>query len=508
MERDDRRVTPQRVVLGGHLNETGHRLPIHPGEFELMEPGGRRLGGIERRAHLTRQTRDRRRVPRLLVGHPFPQGLAGRRVVRAEVVAEEIADAGGGEGELQVLAGRRGPLKPTGERDRQRPVGREVGFGAHPLERREPIERGEGHLRADLVEDSGDGGPGAAILEAVTPLLEEPEQAFGRCLAPTVGITGLPDRLDGFGRGLVGGEALEDLHRQGILARPAAQSDLVEEPDGRQFPQAPPFFGEVLQRGEVTDDTVELAPRLLVTLRLEEQPHDPQPFLRTRRIGLSIEHQAQLIARDRSGRQAHVEEERVVGDDPLDPSPARGDLGDPLDDIDPPGGRRQGEDAAPEFVERRGGEDPADRGDAAAVLRDALRDLDPLELPAERKLLRPDHAPPRDERSRQFVIAHEHGGAGRPAAGRLGDRVDGHSGHERKPSLERPAIRHLDPIGQRGARAGPRGEQRAADDSADGRPEGGADRHWLTRRCRRVGSSSQAFHRVSSVTSGLLASAG
>ena len=47
MERDDRRVTPQRVVLGGHLNETGHRLPIHPGEFELMEPGGRRLVLVE-----------------------------------------------------------------------------------------------------------------------------------------------------------------------------------------------------------------------------------------------------------------------------------------------------------------------------------------------------------------------------------------------------------------------------------------------------------------------------
>ena len=302
MERDDRRVTPQRVILGGHLDETGHRLSISTGKFELMEPGGRRLGGIQGRAHLTRQTRDRRRVPRLLVGHPFPQGLAGRRVVRAEVVAEEIADAGGGEGELQVLAGRRGPLEPTGERDRQRPVGGEVGFGAHPLERRKPIERGEGHLRANLVEDPGDGVAGAAIFEAVTPLLEEPEQASGRCLAPTVGITGLPDRLNGLGRGFVGREAFEDLHRQGILARPAAQSDLVEEPAGRQFPQTPPFFGEVLQRGEVTDDTVELAPRLLVTLRLEEQPHDPQPFLRTRRIGLSIEHQAQLVAGDRSGR--------------------------------------------------------------------------------------------------------------------------------------------------------------------------------------------------------------
>ena len=207
----------------------------------------------------------------------------------------------GGERQFEILAGRRGPLEPSGDGDRQGPVGREVGLGPHPFERRQPIERGEGHLRGDLVENTRARGPGVVVVEGVAAFLEETKEPLGRGLSVAVGIAGLADRLDGLGRGLVGGEVLEDLHRQGILARSAPQPDLVEEPGGRQFPQAPPLLAEVLQAREVADDAVEFGPRLLVTLRLEEQSHDPQPLFRTGRIGLAVEDQPQLIAGDGPG---------------------------------------------------------------------------------------------------------------------------------------------------------------------------------------------------------------
>ena len=207
----------------------------------------------------------------------------------------------GGEGEFEILAGRRGPLEPSGDGDRQGPVGREVGLGPHPFERRQPIERGEGHLGGDLVENTRAGGAGVVVIEGLAAFLKETEEPLGRGLPVAVGIAGLADRFDGFGRGLVGGKVLEDLHRQGILARSASQPDLVEEPAGRKFPQAPPLLGEVLQAREVADDAVEFGPCLFVTLRLEEQPHDPETLFRTGRIGLSVEDETQLIAGDRPG---------------------------------------------------------------------------------------------------------------------------------------------------------------------------------------------------------------
>ena len=297
MEGDHRRIAAEGIVLRRHLDEARDRLPVGASELELVEPRGRRLRGIERRAHLSRQVRDGCRVPRLFVGHLVAEGLAGFGIVAAEVIAEEIADMRGGEGQFEILAGCRGPLEPSGDGDRQGPVGRKVGLGPHPFERRQPIERGEGHLRGDLVENTRACGTGVVVIEGVAAFLEETKEPLGRGLPVTVVIAGLADRLDGLGRGLVGGEVLKDLHRQGILARSAPQPDLVEEPGGRQFPEAPPLLAEVLQAGEVADDAVEFGPCLLVAFRLEEQPHDPQTLFRTGRIGLAVEDEPQLIAR-------------------------------------------------------------------------------------------------------------------------------------------------------------------------------------------------------------------
>ena len=72
MERDHRRIAAEGIVLRRHLDEARDRLPVGACEFKLVEPRGRRLRGIERRAHLSRQARDGRRVTRLLVGHQVP----------------------------------------------------------------------------------------------------------------------------------------------------------------------------------------------------------------------------------------------------------------------------------------------------------------------------------------------------------------------------------------------------------------------------------------------------
>ena len=69
MEGDHRRIAAEGIVLRRHLDEARDRLPVGASELELVEPRGRRLRGIERRAHLPRQVRDGRRVPRLFVGH-------------------------------------------------------------------------------------------------------------------------------------------------------------------------------------------------------------------------------------------------------------------------------------------------------------------------------------------------------------------------------------------------------------------------------------------------------
>ena len=462
MERDHGRVAAERIVFRWELHEALHRPSVGSLELEGVEPGGRRLRGIERRAHLRGDAGDRRHVAGFLGGETLAQQRPLGLVGRTEILPDEVADARRGERELEICSRCRRPLEPPGDPDGDRPVGGNVGIGSHPLEGRETVERGEGQLGGDLVEDQAGRRAGVGIFETVAALLEEVDEALGEGFAIAVGIAGLAHRLHRLGGGVVGRESIEQLHRQGILADAAAEADLVEDPIGGEFPQAAAFLGEVFQSGEVGDHAIELGPRLLVAFRLEEEPDDPQPLFRAGRIGLPVEDAAELVARDRSGGQAHVEQQRIFRDDPLDTRPARRDLRDPLDDVDPAGSGGQGEDPAAEFIKRRRLDDPADGRHASAVLRDPLGNLDPLELTTEGELVGFHHPAAGDECPRELVVTHQHRGAFGAPRGGLGNRVDRHAGDEGKPPLENAAIGQFDPIGQR---LGPAG------DSQDRKPE-------------------------------------
>ena len=448
MQGDDSRILSERIVFRGQLHKTTKApLPFDARHLQFVQPRSdlRRRG--ERRPHLPGDRRDGRGVEGLLLLQPPVDLVALRFVRRAEVVADHRPHSHGRQRELEVAVGTRGALQPAVDRHRQGGFSRHVGVGAKPFKRRQPVEGGERQPLLDLIDDYRGLAAFPLFLELCLPPPQFGEQPAGRLLPLPIAIAGFADRLDRLAAGFVGGELLQEVERQPILADAAADEHLVEQFGGGERGQVFPLLCQFGEIGEIPQHLVEFLLGVVVTLRLQEEPHHPQPIVGVGAVEMLVDHLFEHLTRNRRGRDPHVEQIGPLRENPLDARPTGGDLRDALHDVEAAAGGVEREDAAAIFVERRRAEDLADADHPAAALGNALRDFDPFGTGVALARCRPCHPPLRDHGSGQLVVAHQDGCATARFRAALGIGGDRDPRQEHETPLQHAAVGQFDLVG-------------------------------------------------------------
>ena len=460
MERDDSGVAAERIVFRRQLNEAADRFArLGHRHRQLVEPRAAWGRRVDRRPHGRCQGCECAGTEGLLPPHPAQERLAGGRRVLPEVVPQEVPEADGREGQLEVAVAGGRPLEPAVDRDRQATIGGQIGVEADPLEGGQPGQRGEGEFPLDLVDDRGRVCRHVGV-EGCGSFPQAGHDPRGPLPLVAIGIPCLANLLEEFAVDIVDRKRLEQLDGEPILALPTPGQDFTEQLPGGHPAERLLLGGQFREVGKVLDDHRQGRPGIVVTLRLHQQPNHPQPLVRVVGIGLLGDHPCHHVGRNRAGRQTHVDPQRLLGLNALDPCPAGGDLRDPLDHVDPSRSRSQRDDPPAVLVERGRLENRAYPGHDLAGLRDPLRDPDPLHAGIDHRRFDVANLTFRDHRAGEFVVAHQNRLIASPAAAFLFERIDSDARQLDEAAVENPSVGQLDAVGSSGwAKQQPAGHQ-------------------------------------------------